>query len=767
LIVDDMLVRGFLESVPDAMVIVTKTGTIVLLNSHAERLFGYPREELVGQRSEILLPERFRQRHERHRGACLANSPPGEMDAGVELLGLRKNGEEFPIEIRCRALETEHEMLVSTSIRDVTERKCLERALQENNSALERQERERGERYLDTAQIILLALDLDGRITLVNRYACAALGWTADELLGRDWIETCRPARLRGALRTMFQKVVGGGDLAVVDPIVTKSGEERLIEWRHTLLRDNAGSVSGIFSSGADITERNAAVDALRTAEERTRFALTNADVGIWDMNFATGVIRWSEILEAQYGLLPGTFGGTFEAFVERIHPADRELVLATVEEATKSGGDFSLHNRSIWPDGSVRVLSGSGRIHLGEHGEPVRGVGISLDVTERRSLEEQFLQAQKMEAIGRLVGGVAHDFNNLLTVILGYCELVLADRNLDDLHKADIAQIHRAGGRAVGLTRQLLAFSRKQVIEPTLLDLNVVVADMRPMLGRLIREDVAVVLRLGPGLATVKADSGQIEQIVMNLSVNALDAMPNGGTLTIETDNVELDQQYAKTHLIVEPGSYVALIVTDTGTGLAPEAQARLFEPFFTTKEPGEGTGLGLATVLSIVTQSGGSIDVRSEVGKGSSFSVYFPTVPGEPIAVGAQPPVASGPAATQTVLVVDDEEGLRELARRLLEREGYTVLIAASADEALQLFARNPSIHVLVTDVVMPGASGAALTNRLIERRPGLKVIYMSGYTDEAIVHHGVRRPGITFLRKPFTADTLARKVREVLRR
>ena len=307
-----------------------------------------------------------------------------------------------------------------------------------------------------------------------------------------------------------------------------------------------------------------------------------------------------------------------------------------------KSGADFSMQHRAIWPDGTVRWLSGAGRIHLGEHGEPVRGVGISLDVTERRTLEEQYQQAQKMEAIGRLAGGVAHDFNNLLTVILGYCELLLADLDPDDPRQADIAEIQKAGASAAGLTRQLLAFSRKQIIEPTLLDLNVVVADMRAMLGRLIGEDVKVVLGLRPELAPVKADRGQVEQIVMNLAVNARDAMPRGGTLTIETANVELDEHYAKTHLAVKPGPYVVLTVTDTGTGMTPEVQARLFEPFFTTKELGKGTGLGLATVHGIVTRSGGSVNVYSEVGRGTSFKVYFPRADAAEMVVDAPPPVA-----------------------------------------------------------------------------------------------------------------------------
>ena len=808
----------------------------------------------------------------------------------------------------------------------------MERALQEKNFELERHERNRGQRYLDAAQIILLALDLNGRITLVNRYACSVLGWTEDELLGRDWIETCLPARLRDTLGTTFHNLLGG-DLSIIEnPILTKSGEERLIEWRNTLLRDDTGHVVGTFSSGSDITERKRAeeevrhraqlsalgaavglaltntesfthalgqcagalvthleaafariwtlnerdgvlelqasaglythvngshgkvplgelkigriardrkphltnsvigdaqvddqewaqregmvafaghplivddrvvgvmalfarhplsdavisalasvadhialgierhrgADALRIAEERMRFALQNANVGIWDMDYTTGVHRWSETLEAQYGLQPGTFGGTFEAFVERIHPDDRASVLETVGKATKSGADFSTQHRSIWPDGTVRWLSGAGRVLLGGHGEPVRAVGITQDITERHTLEEQFQQAQKMEAIGRLAGGVAHDFNNLLTVILGFCELLLADMDPDDARHADLAEIQKAGTRAAGLTRQLLAFSRKQIIEPALLDLNAIVADVRPMLARLIGEDVNVVVGAGRDLAPIKADRGQVEQIVMNLAVNARDAMPKGGTLTIETANVELDDDYAAAHFSAKSGQYVALTVTDTGTGMTPEVQARLFEPFFTTKVVGKGTGLGLATVHGIVMRSGGSVGVYSEVGKGASFKVYFPRADAEAIAARAPAAAAREHAGGETILVVEDADSLREATRRLLRRQGYAVLVAANADEAIKLFDSHPSIDVLLTDVVMPGASGPELTKRLVERRPALKVIYMSGYTGDAIVQHGVLKPGIAFLHKPFTSDTLGRKIREVL--
>lgn len=651
-----------------------------------------------------------------------------------------------------------------------TQTEALEREIlvREQAEAALRVERDRAQRYLDTAEVILLALDMEGRITMVNRYACSVFGWTAEELEGRDFIETCVPSRIRDETRQKLGRVLSGPDSSVVDnAIITRSGEERLVEWRNTLLRDSEGRVVSTLSSGIDLTERNQAVEALRSADERTRFALEAAGVGIWDMDPATGTVRWSQILEAQYGLKPGTFGGTLDAFVERVHPDDRGSVLETVGEAMKSGAEYSLLNRSIRPGGEVRWLTGAGRFDLGPDGKPVRGVGISMDVTERRALEEQFQQAQKMEAIGRLAGGVAHDFNNLLTAILGYCELMLADLDESDPLHADISEIQKAGERAAGLTRQLLAFSRKQIIEPTVLDLNVVVSDMRAMLERLIGEDVKVVLKLQPEPALVTADRGQLEQILMNLSVNARDAMPKGGTLTIETSQVELDETYAKAHLSARPGHYVMLGVSDTGTGMTAEVQARVFEPFFTIKEPGKGTGLGLATVHGIVLRSEGSIDVCSEVGRGSSFRLYLPTAKATEAALEPEPPIHRSHAGTHTVLLVEDAEGLRDLARRLLQRQGYTVLVAGNAQEALQLFEDNASIDLVLTDVVMPGGSGPDLARKLVERRPALKVIYMSGYTDEAIVQHGVLNPGIAFLPKPFSSESLERKIQETLAR
>jgi PAS domain S-box-containing protein len=533
---------------------------------------------------------------------------------------------------------------------------------------------------------------------------------------------------------------------------------------RHPLTDGVNAALGSIADHVALGIGRRRSVDALAAAEERMRFALQNADVGIWDMDYVTGALQWSETLEAQYGLIPGTFAGTFDAFVQCVHPDDRQLTKQTMEAAMRSGADFSTQHRAVWADGSVRWLRGAGRIQLDAHGTPVRGVGISQDVTERREMEAQDQQARKMEAIGRLAGGVAHDFNNLLGVILVYCELLMADGNAGAPARMDIAEIQKAATSAAALTRQLLEFSRRQIIEPTVLDLDMVIADIRELIGRLIGEDVnvAVVTSVAPPL--IYADRGQVEQIVLNLAANARDAMPMGGAMTIATANVDLDQRYAKAHFGVNPGPHVMLTVKDSGLGMPPDVRERVFEPFFTTKEVGKGTGLGLATVHGIVAQSGGSVTVESEIDKGTVFKVYFPrasraTTTADSLSTRRPQPV------TETVVLVEDAAGLGEPMRRLLERFGYRTLVAANAAEALVLFEQDPSVDLLLTDVVMPGASGCELARQVAERWPAVKVIYMSGYTDETIAHHGVLDAGMAFLHKPFSADVLERKLRDVL--
>ena len=416
--------------------------------------------------------------------------------------------------------------------------------------------------------------------------------------------------------------------------------------------------------------------------------------------------------------------------------------------------------------DGTPVTVRLSGRPLRTGNGELAGFEMIAENVTERHALEEQLRQSQKMEAIGRLAGGVAHDFNNLLTIIKGYTELMVSDLKPADPMRAELLEVQKAGDRAAALTRQLLAFSRRQVMAPKVLNLNHLVEDLNKMLRRLLGEDIELCLRLEERLGSVKADPGQMEQVLMNLAVNARDAMPKGGKLTIETGNLDLDQAYTREHVTVKPGAYVMFAVSDTGFGMAPETMSHIFEPFFTTKEQGKGTGLGLSTVYGIVKQSGGYIWPYSEVGIGTTFKIYLPRVDEVAERLLARPQLAPSLRGTETILLVEDEKGVRTLTRQVLERSGYTVLEAEHGDDATLLCERySGTIHLLLSDVVLTRMSGREMVQRLGPMRPNMKILYMSGYTDEAIIQHGVLQPGTAFLQKPFTPESLLRKVREVL--
>ncbi|MGA2198299.1 MAG: PAS domain S-box protein [Bryobacteraceae bacterium] len=392
--------------------------------------------------------------------------------------------------------------------------------------------------------------------------------------------------------------------------------------------------------------------------------------------------------------------------------------------------------------------------------------IAFVSDISQRKHLEEQLLHAQKMEAVGRLAGGVAHDFNNMLTVISGYNRMILDELSALDPLRGYAEEVLKAADRAGALTNQLLAFSRRQIMRPRVVGVNAVLAQTEKMLRRLIGEDVELVMRLDPGAGNIKADPGHVEQAVVNLAINARDAMPLGGRLTIESENVTLDENYTRTHMGVKPGEFVLIAVSDTGHGMDAETRRRIFEPFFTTKEKGKGTGLGLATVYGMIKQTGGDIWVYSEPGRGTTFKLYFPRV-AEPTSDSAE---GDGDLAKrsggETILVVEDETAVRELTVRILQQLGYVILTASSGAQALDIgHTHEGTIHLLLTDVVMPGMSGRHLADRLLERRPGTKVLFLSGYTENTVVHHGVLDAGVNFLPKPFSRETLAKKLREVL--
>jgi two-component system cell cycle sensor histidine kinase/response regulator CckA len=452
--------------------------------------------------------------------------------------------------------------------------------------------------------------------------------------------------------------------------------------------------------------------------------------------------------------------------YLAQVHADDCEKVKKASLDAIRTETGQSVEYRMLHKSGDWRTLESRVSTILDESRKVERLVIVNRDITERKHLEEQFRQAQKMEAVGRLSGGVAHDFNNLLGVIIGYGEILQESVTITDPFRVSLDEILKASHRAASLTRQLLAFSRQQMLDPKVLDLNAVVRDMEKMLQRLIGEDVELKTELDPAVARIKADAGQIEQVVLNLAVNARDAMPRGGKLLLVTSNFHMDEDFVRRYPYpVAVGDYLLLTVSDTGIGMNAATRLRVFEPFFTTKEKGKGTGLGLSMVYGVVKQSGGYIDVASELGEGTTFKIYLPRVQGA-ILPQVQGELPATPHGTGVILLVEDEPSLRTLARHQLESCGYSVFEAGSGADALEVAGRyTGTIHLLLTDVVMPGMNGRSLAEELLRQRPQMSVIYMSGYTGQVVGADGVLDEGSCFLAKPFTREALARKVREAL--
>jgi PAS domain S-box-containing protein len=531
------------------------------------------------------------------------------------------------------------------------------------------------------------------------------------------------------------------------------------------LLRELADDIGFALGVHERERERQRAEERRQVAEERFRQLAETIQQVFWMTDLTQRTVLYvSPAYEKIWGRTCESLYASPRLWMDDIHPDDRELAEQAAYERSRRG-DYDEVYRIVRPDGVVRWIRNRAFPLRNEAGEPYRLLGVASDITEQRQLEEQLQQAQKMETVGRLAGGIAHDFNNLLTVINGMADLVITSLPDDDPARSDLAQIRLAGDRAAALTGRLLAVSRRQILKPEIVDLNAIIRSMGDMIPRLVGEDIEVVLSLATGLDRVKADPGQVEQVLLNLVVNARDAMPDGGVITIETRNVHLDAGYAADHPGTRPGPHAMVAVSDDGVGMDDQTRKRIFEPFFTTKAQGKGTGLGLSMVYGIVKQSGGSIRVDSEVGHGSSFKVYLPHAADAPTPAPAPaPPVAKH--GHETVLVVEDEPALRDLTTRVLKAAGYTVLSAASGPLALALLERfEGKVDLVFTDVVMPGMNGRELADRLTALRPGVRVLYTSGYTEDAILRHGVLDDARRFLSKPYTPSQLRARVREAL--
>lgn len=634
--------------------------------------------------------------------------------------------------------------------RDITERRNAEDALRETNQALKA--------LVHASPAAIVCVDRDGNITMWNPAAERMFGWQEEEILGRtipmvpdrdrNVFYDFRSAQLRG--ESMWNQEVKAlrKDGSTFDIIVSLAP-----------LRDDEGELRGAMYVALDITGRKAAEAQLRLHAAALESAANSVVISdkagqiLWVNPAFTELTGYSagEAIGQNFSILnSGTHPKTFfDQLWKTI--LGGEVWQGEIVNRRKDGSRYSV-DQTITP---VRH----------EKGEIMHFVTIQQDITETKALASQLNQAQKMESVGRLAGGVAHDFNNLLSVIIGYSDVLLGETCLDARTLKQAEEIKKAGNRAAALTRQLLAFSRQQVLDPKVLNLNSIVVETEKMLRRLIGEDVELETKLAADLGSVKADPGQVEQIVMNLAVNARDAMPLGGKLTIETSDAELDEEYAWQHVPCVPGSYVALIVTDTGIGMDAETKAHIFEPFFTTKEPGKGTGLGLSTVYGIVKQSGGYIWAYSELGQGSVFKVYLPRVD-QPVRQVQTSELAPGVlSGSETILVVEDDESVRELICSMLRPNGYVVLEAKDAVEALDVARRRKSIDLVLTDVVMPGMNGPAMAKKLEEILPEMSVLYMSGYAGSFAVDRGILDEGASFLQKPFSKNALLQRLRETL--
>ncbi|MCX5892394.1 MAG: PAS domain S-box protein [Deltaproteobacteria bacterium] len=702
----------------------------------------------MGRPLAILIPEPYLEAYSEELARLRAAADSTLAGRTLELDGRRKDGSQFPLELSLSSWETAKGRFFSAVSRDISSRRQAEAELQ--------QLRHHQELLLNSAWEGILGLDAGENITFVNRAAGRLLGYEPAELIGRHGHSICHHSRTDGSPYPpeecrIYAAIQQGAAICCADEVFWRQdGTCFPVEYSVApILHDE---ISGGVVTFWDISRR-------QEAEALSRSLIETSPIGIYLLQNGKFVLtnHWFHTItgynDAELARLD---------FWNLVHPDDRFAVRASAVMMLK-GASFSPYEyRNLTKGGKTRWImeTVTSVTYRGKRAT----LGYFMDITERKQLEDTLLHAQKMEAVGRLAGGVAHDFNNMLTAIMGYVEMLQGSLPQDDPLSYAVEGINKAAERAAALTRQLLAFSRKQLLQPQIVNLNAVVQDTEAMLRRLIGEDIALVKVLDPALGNIRADRGQIEQVIMNLAINARDAMPQGGKLTFQTAHITFAEPHGCQFEIAPPGQYIMLAVSDTGVGMDVELQDHLFEPFFTTKEVGKGTGLGLSTVYGIVKQSEGCIEVQSRPGVGTIFKIYLPWVK-----EALTPEITAPPTkleGSETILVVEDEDLVRQLITDVLERYGYRVLSAGNPGEALLLSERHRGpIPLMLTDVVMPQMSGRCLAESLAPRHPEMQVLYMSGYTEDIIGHRGVLENGRLFIQKPFTPAALAQKVRQAL--
>jgi two-component system cell cycle sensor histidine kinase/response regulator CckA len=781
-----------IESAPEGIAMLDNQHKVLRVNREFTRMFGYPAQEILGKRLDLLVPT-----ERRNESSFILRALDRGQTINVETIRRCRDGSLVEVSMLGTPISVSGSpVAVYLIYRDITQSKQAERALIESESKFRA--------VAETAATAIYIHD-NTRFLYVNRACEQISGYSRTELLGMDPRVLVHPESRDEMRRHRAASLEGNTPWRCEFKTITKSGEVRWLDFSANSIRFEGKDAT--LATAVDITERKRAEEL-----QRALYRIADQTSAVTDLQAFYPVIHniVGELMDVRnfYIALYDEDEGqlSFPYFVDQQDPTPApkplgkgltEYVLRTGEpqlvsaalfhELVRSGEIQQIGTPAIdWLGvpmkkgekafGVLVVQSYSENVRYGARDKEILnfvGQHVATAIEHKRAenalrqSEKQLWQAQKMEAVGRLAGGVAHDFNNLLTVIKGYTELMFSDLKPSDPMRAEMEEVKKAADRAAALTRQLLAFSRRQVLAPKVVNLNYLVEDMNKLLQRLLGEDIELCIRIDKDLGSTKADPGQIEQVIMNLAVNARDAMPQGGKLTLETANVELDQTYSREHAAVKPGPYVMLAITDTGSGMDAETLSHIFEPFFTTKEQGKGTGLGLSTVYGIIKQSGGYVWAYSEPGIGTTFKIYLPRVDemAERAEAHAQA-AASDLGGTETILLVEDEEGVRALTRQILQRHGYTVLEAEHGQDALLLCQRySGSIHLLLTDVVLAQMSGRELVEHLAPLRPQMKVLYMSGYSDEAIVQHGVLKPGTAFLQKPFTTESLMRKLREVL--